>query len=321
MHIESIERVETPTLTDAFVCPACLNGLEALGDEFICAACGFYFGRNEHGYLDFVIDKSMAEIDTTTDEYAEDQNACGDRLYNEFLRPYLAREPFLRVLDVGCGIGRGISRLLEEGIEAYGIDLPGLSKYWAQAGNDPDHFFCCDSVKMPFPNDFFDVVYSTGMIEHIGTKDGKSTLTSDYRNVRWQFAVEILRVTRPGGRILIACPNRSFPVDIQHGPGDEAERKGGWLRNLIFDKTGMNIHRTWGEYHLLSYSEIKNLFCDSRKKRHVEPLPLKGYFGFGRFRSGFLKPIAKVTEVYVNNLPGFLRASFLNPYVLVQIRK
>lgn len=318
---ETIESVETRSIADILVCPACLHDLEALGDEFFCEACGFYFERNEHGYLDFVIDKSIAEIDTTTDEYAEEQKACGDRLNDEFIGPYLARESFLRVLDVGCGVGRGISRLLEEGLEAYGIDLPGLSRYWAQAGNDPERFFCCDSVKMPFPNHFFDVVYSTGVIEHIGTKDGKSTLASDYRNVRRQFAVEILRVTRPGGRILIACPNKSFPIDIQHGPKDEAQPKSGRLRNLIFDKTGMNLHRTWGRYHLCSYSEIKKLFYDSRHECRIEPLPLRGYFGFGRFRSGFLKPIAKVTEVYINNLPKFLRASFLNPYVLLQIRK
>jgi SAM-dependent methyltransferase len=321
MIVNSEKSTSSCTLTNAVVCPSCLGILDPLGGDFVCESCGYYFDRDENGYLDFVLDKSLAEIDTTTDGYASDQETGGDRFYDDFLRPYLVREPFHRILDVGCGISRGITRLLEEGFDAYGIDLPGLSKYWARIGNDRDRYICCDSVKMPFPNDYFDAVYSIGVIEHIGTVDGKSTLCSDYLNRRRQFANEILRITRPGGRILVSCPNKNFPIDIQHGPEDDAYAKKSRLRNPIFAKTGMNIHRTQGRYHLLSYAEMRNLFCDTCKGSAVEPLSLKNYFGFGRFRSGFLKPIAKITEIYVNRLPGFLRGSFLNPYVLVQIRK
>lgn len=153
--------------------------------------------------------------------------------------------------------------LLEDGHDAYGIDLPHLSKYWARNGNDPRRFFCCDAARLPFPDDSFDVVYSTGVVEHIGTKLGHCSLSSNYVTVRQSYANEILRVTKPNGRILIACPNKAFPIDIQHGACDAAAPMTlvNRLRQYIFDKTRINIHPSWGEYHLLSYSETKKLFC------------------------------------------------------------
>ncbi|TKJ42537.1 hypothetical protein CEE37_02285 [candidate division LCP-89 bacterium B3_LCP] len=312
---------ESTTLTGGLICPDCRGSLDITDAQSWCMHCDLHYERNNHGYLEFITDEKIAQIDTTTDDYAEDQRTCGDRLYEEYLRPLFMKEPFHRVLDVGCGVGRGITRLLEGGYDAYGIDLLGLSRYWREVGNDPNHFFCCDSTRLPFPDGFFDLVYSTGVIEHIGTTDGKSTLAANYLESRRQYAAEILRVTRPGGRIMISCPNKSFPVDIQHGPQDETVPKSSWWRNFIFDKTRMNVHRIRGNYHLLSYAETRRLFCQSGEVSSFEPLPLKGYFGFGRFQSGFLKPITRLANVYVENLPASLRASFLNPYMLVEIKK
>jgi hypothetical protein len=48
---------------------------------------------------------------------------------------------------------------------------------------------------------------------------------------------------------------------------------------------------------------------------------LKGYFGFGKFQRGLLRPFASLAKWYVNSLPEALRASPLNPYLLVEVRK
>lgn len=152
------------------------------------------------------------------------------------------------------------------------------------------------------------------MIEHIGTVDGHAMLSSNYEEARQAYANEIIRVTKPGGRILVACPNKSFPIDIQHGCK-------GRIRGYIYKRTGLNIHQIWGKYHLLSYAETRNLFCLQGGAHSFKPLPLKGYLGFGRFESGFLKPFAQLAKLYMNNLPNFLRPTFANPYILVEIRK
>jgi len=306
---------EPLSIIEVLVCPNCFGHLkEDLEKALKCQSCGFLFHVNPFGYYDLLLNNSIWQIDSTTVEYAHIQEAVGLRFYNEFLRPLLLVEPFERVLDAGCGMGVGISELARAGYEAYGIDLPHLSRFWSHADNPPKNFFCCDAIQLPFRTDYFDVVYSLGVIEHIGTIDGNEELIEDYWNARTAYADSLLRVTRPGGRIFISCPNKSFPLDIQHPAR-------GRIGKSIYKKLGVNVHRTWGKYHLLSYAEVRWLFCDRGTARSFKPLPLKGYFSFSGFGYGFLKPLKGIVTFYINNLTRFLRSSFLNPYMLVQIRK
>lgn len=319
MHKPAVAR--TPLVLLA--CCACTGPLARDAHSLRCQTCGRVYGFNRYGFAellppDFPVEAST--MDTTTPEYSEDQHATGVRVLQDYLMPLLREEPFRTVLDIGCGTGPGIRLLNASGYEAFGVDLPAMSRFWAEAGNDPDHFFGCNAVRLPFADDTFDVVYSLGVIEHIGTLIGHCTLRPDFGEQRQRYAQEIVRVTRPGGRVIIACPNKSFPVDIQHGPTDEAGSRSP-LRAMLFNKTGMNLHKTWGRYHLLSYAEVKRLFCDHAGAREFRTLPLGGYFAFGRFQSGFLRPFGRLAELYVTNLPRGLLATCLNPYVMVQIRK
>jgi len=304
-------------LSPFVVCPDCHGKLREMKDGLFCQKCDNQFKKNNYGYFEFIQDPSYYDIDSTTEEYATAQESCGGRIYQDFLKSYFFQESFKKILDVGCGIGKGISQLNKEGYDACGIDLPQLSVFWHQVQNDSRHFFCCDAGRLPFSDGIFDVVYSLGVIEHIGTRIGHCTLSRNYWELRQQYVNEILRVTKPDGRILISCPNKHFIIDIQHGPTDDLSSKKR-LRSYIFKKTGINVHPVWGKYHLLSYSEVKRLFCENGGARSFQPVPLKGYFAFERLRSRFLKSSA---EFYMYHLPGPWLSSFLNPYVLVQIRK
>jgi len=254
----------------------------------------------------------------TTEDYAASQHHCSHAVF-EFLLPLLRQESCRTVLDVGCGVGASISELGRAGYDAFGVDLPEQAPRWMAAGNDQNRFLLASALSLPFQDNSFDFVYSLGVIEHVGTILGHCALAPDYQLKRQQYAKEILRVTKPGGRILIACPNKSFPVDIQHGPGDSAQRAGP-MRSFIFDHTGMNIHKTWGQYHLVSYPELEKLFT-SEGGRDFSAVPLRGYFQFGRFRKGFLKPLAGLAEYWMNNVTSVGGRTFLNPYVMAQIRK
>ena len=268
--------------------------------------------RNRFGYFQFGTNEPGT---ATSDEYACAQHAGAERLAIDYMLPLLQGSK--RVLDVGCGVGALVNAMVRHGYDAYGFDVPALASQWAKARNEYDRFFCGDAAELPFPNDCFDAVTSLGVIEHIGTAIGHCTLSDNYWEQRRAYAHEILRVTRPGGKIVIACPNKTFPVDIQHGPTDALSSPAP-IRSFLCNKTGLNIHKTWGKYHLLSHRELRQLFPGVS---YFTPLPLKGFFGFSRFSRGFLSPFSAIAHGWVEHMPGVFAESCLNPYVLVQMTK
>lgn len=245
------------------------------------------------------------------------------RIDEEYIKPLFRQEPYERVLDVGCGVGRLVNSLLAEGKDAYGVDLPCLSPFWHKAGNEPARFFCSEADRLPFASNSFDIVISMGVIEHIGTGAGHCTLADDYWQLRQRYADELLRVTSPGGRIIITCPNKSFPADWQHEVADQYTPDN-WLtrgRAGIFKATGLNIHKTWGRYHLLSHREVRSLFCGAGRAGSCRSLSLSGYFSLNRLQRGALRPLGAFARVYLEHMPRRLRDSFLNPYIIMEIRK
>lgn len=281
------------------------------------------FRPGPEGYFDFTLADRFHDMETTSEEYAGEQLESWRRFYAEYLKPWVQREDARRILEVGCGMGMGVRFLRDDGFEAYGVDIPCLARYWARAGNDPAHFFTCDGAAMPFPDRRFDAVYTLGTIEHIGATVGHYTLNDDYWDTRIAFAKELLRVTRTGGRILVSCPNKSFPIDIHHEPADAATPPHKMrIRRRIFDRFGMTLHKPFGRYHLLSYGELRDLFCDAGLAQSIAPLPLKGYFAFKRTgRLGPLRPIKSAIVAYIESMPALLRRSPLNPFLVVEVRR
>jgi len=306
-----------------FTCITCYSDLFKKNDGYECRNCKKIYKQNKFGYIEFITKRANSKIydtDTTTKHYAMLQEFTGKRVYHEYFKPLFLEKPFKTVLDAGCGIGQGIVELRKEGYEAYGVDLPCLSKDWANINNNRKYFFCSNITDLPFSDKYFDIVISLGVIEHVGMHLGQNVPLKNYKQLRVDYAKEILRVTKPNGRIFIAAPNKHFPIDIQHGShASQAEKN--QLREYLFNKTGFNIHKTWGKYHLLSFYEIKNLFCNIGGAVSCQSLPLEGYFSFAGFGKGFLKYIKKFVNWYIKYLPSSLRTTFLNPYVLVMIRK
>lgn len=276
---------------------------------------GHTYHRREAGYLELAPPGSIAlSADTTSPHYAEIQLGGGERVVREYLLPWLAGFGATRVLDAGCGLGVELEAMTASGLDGWGVDMASVARHWRELDRNPERFLVADVGALPFRDGLFDAVITLGVIEHVGTTTGHLTLAPDYRDTRQRFVDEMVRVTRPGGRVLVAAPNKSFPIDLQHGPNDPATYAP--MRTRIFERFGVNVHPVHGAYHLVTYRDLRTW----ARGRPVRPLPLAGYFGFSALdRPGVPAPVGPVAKAWVERMPSWLRASPFNPYVLAEI--
>ena len=109
-----------------------------------------------------------------------------------------------RVLDVGCGTGFGTEGILQYTDDVHGLDqsVHQMQKAWKKFGkHDPVKFYRGDAERLPFADDSFDHLWSSGSIEY------------------WPNPVDALvefrRVTKPGGRVLVVGPDYPNSVLMQ----------------------------------------------------------------------------------------------------------
>jgi SAM-dependent methyltransferase len=108
--------------------------------------------------------------------------------------------PGAAVLDLGCGSGVYCLHLRERGLAPVGADFsPGMlsrarAALEAVEGLGAAPVVCADVLRLPLADNSFDGLINVGVLQHI--EDGARALR------------EMLRVTRPGGRLYIVTLNR-----------------------------------------------------------------------------------------------------------------
>lgn len=107
-----------------------------------------------------------------------------------------------RILDDGCGLGVYVSRLREIAPCVFGLEYERERAAEAARRLGAGVIVCAAGERLPFPDRSFSAVLSNEVIEHV--QDDRAALA------------EMARVLRPGGRALIFCPNRWYPVET-HG--------------------------------------------------------------------------------------------------------
>jgi SAM-dependent methyltransferase len=250
---------------------------------------------------------------TTTEDYAADQERHNEAKTLDFLLPLVEAAGARSVLDVGCGVGTSVATLLERGYDAFGADLAALVPFWERLGRPAERFVIVDAERLvlPFDDGALDFAFSIGAIEHVGTSDGHARRRPDCHALRTQWVREIWRTLRPGGTLLLGGPNRGFPVDVAHGLDADAA---GWERRLS-RWAGASVHRTLGDYFLWSYSDLRRYLAGLDCT--IEALPVRGLLGFSRVPA----PLRPLVRLYAERLPGPLRATGFNPWMLALVRK
>jgi SAM-dependent methyltransferase len=105
------------------------------------------------------------------------------------------------ILDVGCGVGAYVGAFGRYSDEVHGIDIDPEKVVEARQATSA-RLAVASTEALPYADGRFDVVLSHEVIEHV---------TDDRRAV-----AEAVRVLRPGGRLVIFCPNRLYPFET-HG--------------------------------------------------------------------------------------------------------
>ncbi len=104
------------------------------------------------------------------------------------------------ILVDGCGIGTYVRKLREFSPHVHGLDID--APRIAEASRTLPNLLVAAAEALPYPEGSFDVVLSHEVIEHVN---------DDRRAVQ-----EAVRVLRPGGRLVLFCPNRLYPFET-HG--------------------------------------------------------------------------------------------------------
>jgi len=100
-----------------------------------------------------------------------------------------------RVLDVGCGSGTIVKRLLKKGKNVIGVDIGKGFLSFCQSSYRNAAFCGADAQYLPFSDNCFDTIVCSELIEHLD-KPEKSLK-------------EFERILRPNGELVITTPNTS----------------------------------------------------------------------------------------------------------------
>lgn len=91
-------------------------------------------------------------------------------------------KPGDRVVDVGCGPGRGTLFLVRQGMDTFSIDLSTESIALAMRRAPASRFVCASNLDLPFDDGSFDAVVSDGVIHH--TPDARRSFAENARLVK-----------------------------------------------------------------------------------------------------------------------------------------
>ncbi len=142
----------------------------------------------EKSYAEYLFKKTVKDYNLIAEDYSrtrafipEDIKALGDyTLEGE------------RVLDSGCANGRLIEVLRDKKVDYFGVDISERLIEIAKEKYPQAKFQVADSLSLPFPDNYFDKIYSISVLHNIPSTE-----------FQLRYLKEARRVLKPGGFLIL----------------------------------------------------------------------------------------------------------------------
>lgn len=211
----------------------------------------------------------------------EKKDAQYQRKASIFLK-VLPKKRYKNVLDAGCGDGR-VAQIMGKylGIRLYGVDISKKGVELAKKAGVKAKIADL-SKKIPFKDNFFDLVISTEVLEHVIDPD--------------TFLKEIHRILKPNGLLLLTTPNLSswtnrflfllgiYPIFME--ASTEAKVGYGFFSRFLYNQ------QLVGHIHVFNYLALRDIV--KFHKFHIE-----GIIGSSVY---FMAPSSKTVTLIYNSI-------------------
>jgi SAM-dependent methyltransferase len=305
------------------ICPKCGAGLEPIENRAVTCSCGEIYPRLSSGGLDFLQGAEFTDFDLDEEDVRQrailEQETEGVSARMEgFFLPLIRRYALysrksldgLTILDCGCGNGLSVDILREHGMNAWGIDAGRARHQQWHRRRARAQLISANALRIPFAAAAFDVVLSSGLVEHIGIHEEEETdgyhahRLPECEQQRRQFVSELVRVLKNDGFILLDHPNGAFPADFWHGG----------------EAGSIRWHRRHGDM-LPRFAEIATFFRQADSALNLVSLSPSRRLSFNKvgvhWYGRIFAPVMKAWLQVMDIRPlSFLARSFLNPYLV-----
>jgi len=142
----------------------------------------------EKSYAEYLLKKTQEDYNLIAEEYTRTRAFIPEDI-KELAKYSFSEE---RLLDSGCANGRLFGVLKEKNVDYFGIDFSEKLIEIAKEKYPGVKFQVADCLKLPFPANFFDKIYSISVLHNIPS-----------REFQLQYLKETKRILKPGGLLIL----------------------------------------------------------------------------------------------------------------------
>jgi len=155
----------------------------------------------EKKYAEYLLKKTQDDYNLIAPDYTRTRTFLSEDIKNLTAEVKEGE----KVLDSGCANGRLFEAIKNKKADYFGVDFSEKLIAIAQKKYPEGNFKLANALTLPFPENFFDKVYSISVLHHIPSKE-----------FRFLYLKEIKRVLKPNGLLFLRV-------------WDFWQRKEGWL--------------------------------------------------------------------------------------------